>query len=96
MVKRIGGFRRKTRSKLSKSPREQGKISLRRFFFKFKDGDRVLLAAEPAVQRGMYFPRFDGKIGTVKGMQGKCCKVSIYDGNKEKLIIIHPVHLRKM
>lgn len=96
MVKRIGGFRRKTRSKMSKSPRTQGKISLRRYFFKFKDGDKVLLTAEPAIQTGMYFPRFYGKIGVVKGMQGECYKVGIKDGNKAKLVIVHPVHLRKI
>ena len=96
MVKRIGGFRRKTRSKLRKTPRTKGKISLRRYFFKFKEGDKVLLSAEPAIQKGMYFPRFYGKIGIVTGMQGRCCKVQMKDGNKEKLLIVHPVHLRKM
>ena len=62
MVTRIGSFRRKTRSKLSKKAKTKGKISLSSYFQSFKQGDKVALKAEPAVQKGMYFPRQYGKI----------------------------------
>jgi large subunit ribosomal protein L21e len=94
MVTRIGGMRRKTRNKLSKHARKKGKISIRNSLQQFSQGDKVLLAAEPAVQDGMYFPRFHGKIGTVLGEQGHCYKVQIMDGNSKKVVIAHPVHLR--
>ncbi len=96
MVKRIGGFRRKTRSKLRKRKSDRGKISIRKYLQKFAKGDRVCLKAEPAIQHGMYFPRFHGKHGVVKGMQGKCYIIGIKDGRKEKELIVHPVHLNKV
>lgn len=96
MAKRVGGFRRKTRNKLKKHVRDSGKIPIRKFFQDFKSGDDVLLKAEPAVQSGMYFPRFHGKTGVVQGKRGRCYEVRIKDGNKKKSLIVHPVHLRKV
>ncbi len=96
MTKRIGGFRRKTRSKLKKHIRNRGKISIKHYFQRFKAGDKVLLKAEPAVQKGMYFPRFHAKTGTVEGKRGLCYEVRITDGNKKKLLVVHPIHLRKV
>ena len=94
-MQRIGGFRRKTRKKLSKNVRQKGKFSIRRFFQKLKDGDRVCLVAEPSIQKGMYFPRFHGKAGTIEGKQGSNYFVKIKDGKKSKKILVHPVHLKK-
>ncbi len=94
MVKRIGGFRRKTKHKLKKNIRRRGKISLSKYFQTFKIGDKVLLSAEPAVQKGMYFPRYHGRIGIVKGNAGGCYQVNIKDGKKDKTLIVHPVHLK--
>ncbi|SRR3989339_1136403 len=96
MVTRIGGMRRKTRSKLSKNFRRKGKISISNYFQDLKIGDRVYLGAEPAVQKGFYFPRFYGKSGTVKGKKGRCYEISINDLGKEKTLIVHPVHLKKI
>ena len=95
MSKRIGGLRRKTRSKLRKNVRAKGKISLSKYFQTFGKDDKVRLNAEPAVQKGMYFRRFHNKTGTVKGKKGKCYEIIIKDGRKEKMLIVHPVHLRK-
>jgi len=96
MTTRIGGFRRKTRAKLSKNVREKGKVSQRKFFQKLVEGDRVQLTAEPAHQKGMYFPRFHGKVGIVQSKKGICYNISIKDHNKKKLLIVHPVHLTKV
>lgn len=95
MVKRIGGFRRKTRYKLTKEKRNRGKISMTNYFQSFNAGDRVSLYAEPSVQKGMYHPRFMGKAGIIQRMRGKCYEVSIKDGGKKKMLIVHPVHLRR-
>ena len=94
MVQRKGGFRRKTRNKMKKSLRSKGKISLRRFFHEYDVGDRVLLSAEPAYQRGMYLPRFHGKSGIVQRRVGMCYDVLIKDQSAKKVLIIHPIHLR--
>jgi len=96
MVKRIGSSRRKTRHKLSKHFRKKGKISLTKYFQKFKQGDKVVLKTEPAVQKGTYHPRFFGKKGIVKGKQGECYQIAINDKSKQKTLIVHPVHLKKI
>ena len=95
MTRRIGTARRKTRQKMTKNPQKRGKFSLRNYLQEFKVGDKVILKLEPAIQKGLYFPRFHGKIGIVKGQQGNCYKVEIKDFKKPKVILIHPIHLRK-
>lgn len=62
----------------------------------FKVGDRALLSAEPAVQASLYHRRFHGRSGTVTGKRGDCYEVAVKDGNKDKMVIVHPVHLRKL
>jgi len=95
MAKRMGGSRKKTRDILKKKPRDRGKFSLTRYFQKFKEGDKVLLKAEPSIHGGMYFRRFHAKAGVVSGKQGRCYVVDIDDLGKKKSLIVHPVHLRK-
>ena len=94
-MKRIGGGRRKTRHKYSKHHTQKGKISLQRYFQEFKTGDRVLLATESAVQKGMYYRRFHSNVGTVAGKQGRCYLINISDRGKAKTLIVHPVHLKR-
>ncbi|MBS3117601.1 50S ribosomal protein L21e [Candidatus Woesearchaeota archaeon] len=96
MAKRVGGFRRKTRSKLRKNVAEKGKLSIGRYLQQFNEGEMVYLNAEPAVQKGMYFPRFHAKAGTILKKQGACYHVAIKDGKKQKTFIIHPVHLKRV
>ena len=95
MVKRLGGLRRKTRYKFRKEKRSKGKVNITRYFQTFNAGDKVYLGVEPAVQKGMYHPRFMGKAGIIKGKRGKCYEVAINDLGKEKTLIIHPIHMRK-
>jgi len=94
MAKRIGGLRRKTRTLFRKNVREKGKISLGRYFAKFKAGEKVVLLSEPAVQTGMYHPRWHGRVGVVLEQIGACYNVEVKDGNKAKKVTIHPVHLK--
>lgn len=96
MVKRIGTARRKTRSIFSKSIKEKGKLSLTKYLQEFKTGDKVVLKAEPSIQKGLYFPRFHGKQGTIAKKQGECYEVKIKDFTKEKMLIVHPVHLKRL
>jgi len=94
MTRQGAGLRRKTRGKLSKRPREKGKISIRRFLASFSVGDAVWFDAEPGYQKGMYLPRFHGRSGVVVGKQGDCYRVKMREGGKEKVLIVHPVHLK--
>ena len=81
---------------MTKSPRDKGKISLTAYLAKYAAGDRVLLKAEPASQEGLYFLRFHGRTGTVLAKRGECYEVQVPDGGKQKLVIIHPIHLKKV
>ena len=96
MPERVGGKRRKMRGKLTKELRQKGKMSLKKFFQEFKEGDRVTLLIEPAYQNGFYNRRFYGKMGHVKGMQGECYLVDVVDGKTKKTAIVHPIHLKKV
>ncbi|MBS3172408.1 50S ribosomal protein L21e [Candidatus Woesearchaeota archaeon] len=94
-MNRIGGYRRKTRSKLRKKVRTKGKMAIRSYLQAFKDGDKVYLVAEPSMQDGLYHLRFHARAGTIVGKQGSNYYVSIMDGDKRKKILVHPVHLKK-
>lgn len=96
MAKRIGGSRRKSRYKFRKEIGQRGKVSITKYLQKFKLGDKVYLDVEPAVDRGTYPARFVGKTGIIKKQSGKCYGVMIKEGGKEKLFIVHPIHLKKI
>ncbi|MBW3014542.1 50S ribosomal protein L21e [Candidatus Woesearchaeota archaeon] len=97
MVTRVGGSRRKTRYKLAKDKAKKGKISIRDFLQSFKPGDKVELRAETGHQKGMYHPRFHGKVGKVTdSKKGRCYEVVIKEGSMAKRLIVHPVHLKKV
>lgn len=96
MVKRIGGIGRKTRGKLRKHPDNKGKISITRYFQTFEKDVKVQLVLEPAANVGKYHPRFYGRVGKIIGKTGNCYKVEIKDINKSKIIIAHPIHLKKI
>ncbi len=96
MGKRVGGSRRKSRHKFSKSISKKGKISIKNYLQKFKKGEKVVLIAEPAIHKGLYFRRFHGKVGIVEKERGSCYELSIKDGNKLKTLIVHPIHLKNV
>jgi len=92
MASNIGGSKRKARYKLKKERRRKGKISVSRFMQSFKTGQKVHLIIESSYHKGEPHTQYIGKTGTVKGQRGKCYEVYIKDGNKEKLLIVHPIH----
>lgn len=93
---RIGGLRRKKVQHFTKSTKQKGKISLKKYLSEFNTGDRVSLTIEPSIQEGIYCPRFIGKSGTIMNKVGTCYEVKIHDFKKEKILIVHPVHMRKI
>lgn len=92
-MKRKGGTRRKSRTKLTRHPRQQGKKDITSYLQTFEDGDAVVLELDPSVHEGHFHPRFNGRSGVITGQQGDCYKVAITDKDKEKTVIAHPVHL---
>ena len=78
-----------------KKQREHGKIKLSRYFQDFKQGDRVAVVRELAMNPK--FPKqLQGRSGVIESKRGRSYIVKIKDLNKEKAYIIHPVHLRKL
>ena len=96
MATRIGGTRRKSRHKLSKNYKSKGKITPTKYLQTFEKGEKVVLKAEPAVQKGLYELRFHGEVGDIIGQRGNSYLVKIKDGNKEKTLIVNPVHLKPL
>lgn len=94
MAKRTGGLRRKTRGKLKKPLRKRGKISISGYLNIFAIGQMVSLVPEPAVQKAMPPRRMIGNMGRVVGRRGSCYEVMVKDGNLNKIVIVHPVHLK--
>lgn len=92
-MKRKGGTRRKSRSKLTRHPRQQGKKDITSYLSTYEEGDNVVLDIDPSVHEGMFHPRFDGRSGVITGSQGDCYTVEINDKGKDKSIIAHPVHI---
>ncbi|MCH7850456.1 MAG: hypothetical protein IH845_02325 [Nanoarchaeota archaeon] len=78
-----------------KKVREKGKIRLSRYFKNIEDGARVAIVTDLGVKAS--FPkRLKGYSGKVTGSRGKYKLVELKDGNKTKMFIIHPAHLRKL
>jgi len=75
--------------------REKGKTGLKAFFSELKSGDRVALIRNLSFAESFPY-RFQGKTATVIGKQGKGIVVSVYDGNKEKKLVVQKIHLKKL
>ncbi|MBU0898675.1 MAG: 50S ribosomal protein L21e [Nanoarchaeota archaeon] len=86
------GFRTGTRSKLKQKKR--AKFKSETYLKEFKIDDSVVIKIEPSSHKGMPFPKFNGKIGTVIDKRGKSYIVKIGVGNSKKDIIARPEHLK--
>jgi len=71
MVKRVGTSITKTWQKFARELKEKSKVFITKFIQKFEVGDKVVLKADPSYQKELYHARFHGRIGVIKGMQGK-------------------------
>ena len=95
MTNRKGGYRHKTRQVMRQHIRNKGKIPLRAYLASYEKDERVILKANPAVQKGMYHLRFHGRVGTIGEKRGECYVMTIKDGGKKKTLIVHPIHFKK-
>jgi large subunit ribosomal protein L21e len=95
MVKASKGYRRRTRSVMQKRARDRGLSPITREFQCFEVGEKASVNLDPSIHKGQPHIRFQGKTGTVKGMQGKAYLLDIRDGDMMKEIIVRPEHLRK-
>jgi len=94
MTLKSKGFRSKTRTKLSKKSRDKGLIPITRSLATFEVGQKVHIALEPSVHKGMPHPRFHGHTGTVVERRGRSYLLQIREGDAKKIIISRPEHLK--
>lgn len=88
------GTRKKTRYKLKKDLRKRGIVPVTAVIQQFEVGQKVHVVCEPSIQKGMPNRRFHGKTGTVMGQRGRAWVLSIRDGDKDKVVIARPQHLK--
>lgn len=93
MGRRAKGFRHKTRSLLTKKPRERGKTGLTKILHEYMPGEKVVVKIDPSVHKGMPHRRFQGKIGVIVQKKGRSYAVNVTQGEAEKEIIVRPEHL---
>lgn len=94
MVKRTHGYRYKTRKLLTKSPREKGTRGLSRLLYEYREGDKVVIDIDPTFISTAPHRRYQGKVGVVVGTRGRAYLVETYLGDKKKIIITTPEHLK--
>ena len=94
-MKASKGTRTKTRSVLSKRPRDRGLSPITMGMQQFDAGEKVNIIVDPSVHKGMPFSRFHGLTGVVVGQRGDAFEVSVKSGNKTKMVVARPEHLRR-
>ncbi|AAL64847.1 50S ribosomal protein L21e [Pyrobaculum aerophilum] len=94
MVKRTHGYRYKTRKLLRKKPREKGLSGLSRLLYEYKVGDKVIIDIDSTFISTAPHRRYQGKVGTVVGIRGRAYVIETFLGDKKKIIITTPEHLK--
>ncbi|MBR9689952.1 MAG: 50S ribosomal protein L21e [Candidatus Altiarchaeota archaeon] len=94
MAFKAKGPRARSRHKLRKKVRGMPKVNS--MLKSFEIGDKVAIVIEPSVHTGMPYHRFHGRVGSVEKKRGASYLVRVKDGGKTKLLISHPVHLKKV
>ncbi|MHA1409647.1 MAG: 50S ribosomal protein L21e [Candidatus Odinarchaeia archaeon] len=94
MVKKTKGYKCRTRKLFSKKPRERGLPPLGYLLREYKIGEKVNIVINPSVHKGQPHKRYHGKTGSIIGRRGQAYLISLKEGNKEKIIISRPEHLK--
>ncbi len=95
-MKMSHGPRARSRKVMRKRVRERGMPPVNLFLQRFEIGEKAAIVINSAVHSGMPHRRFQGKTGTVVGRRGRMYLVEVRDGGKKKMLIVNPVHLRKV
>jgi large subunit ribosomal protein L21e len=95
MVKSSKGFRSRTRGVLTKEAREKGMRPVTQYLQVFDVGEKVFVRLEASEMHGQPHPRYQGRVCTVIGKQGRAYRLEFVDGGKRKELIANPVHLKR-
>jgi large subunit ribosomal protein L21e len=94
MVKRSHGYRVGSRKMMTKKVRERGMPSLGKLLRIYEEGERVDILIDPSIHGGQPHRRYHGRVGIIRGRRGRSYEVETTLGEKVKLLIIRPEHLR--
>jgi len=92
-VRKGRGYRHKTRSLLSRKPRERGKTGLSKVLHTYVAGEKVVVKIDSSVHKGMPHRRYHGKVGVIVNKRGRSYVVNVPQGDALKEIIVRPEHL---
>jgi len=84
------------RKLLTRTPRNKGKVSIVKQLRNFEIGDKVFIKVEPMLKKNTIHKRFMSKPGIVVEKRGKAYRVRVKQMNKEKDVLVMPVHLKKL
>jgi len=93
MGRRATGFRHKSRTLLTRNPRERGKTTLTKILHGYEAGEKVVVKIDSSVQRGIPHRRFQGRVGVIVSKRGRSYVVHVPQGDATKEIIVRPEHL---
>ncbi len=96
MVKRTHGYRFKSRKLLVKSPRERGRPGLIRWMYEYKVGDKVVIDIDSTYVTTAPHKRYQGKVGTIIGKRGRAYLIEVYLGDKRKIVVTTPDHIKPL
>ncbi|MHC1601184.1 MAG: 50S ribosomal protein L21e [Candidatus Nezhaarchaeales archaeon] len=96
MMRRSKGLRSRGRSLLSKHPRKCGMRGLSYLLVDYKIGDRVSFDIEPSRIETAPHRRYQGLTGVIIGKRGKAYIIETWLGNKRKIIITTPEHIKPL
>ena len=96
IMRRSHGTRQGTRSILSRSKTQRGRINIARVMHQYEIGDRVSVVLDGSQQKGMPHRRFQGATGVIKAKQGRAWVVALHDKNMAKTVIARPEHLHPL
>ena len=93
---RSKGFKRKTRSLLTRPVGARSGPRPDIYLMEYKPGDKVLIILDPSVHKGMPHRRYHGKVGTIIEKRGRGYVVRVMQGDKPKEVAVLPDHLRPL
>src|SRR2546421_12423978 len=93
LLRRSKGFRTKTRTLISRKPRDRGKQPLGRLLIPYAPGQTVRIMINPAVQKGMPHRRYNGRVGMVSEKRGRSYVVEVAGTKTPRIIIARPEHI---
>jgi large subunit ribosomal protein L21e len=79
---------------MRKKAREPSLPPITKSLQRFTNHQKVAIAINPSIHKGMPHRKFQGLTGEVTGRRGEAYLLEIRNGGKEKQILVRPEHLK--